>query len=105
MKIYLFLNETIITGYSLSAFEGATEVEVENPMSIKLGIDTFENGSIIAQIAPVNNTIRIMELKANLAATDYLCMKHADKVLSDEEYEPIRLQRQAWRDEINSLEA
>ena len=105
MKIYLFLDNTVITGYSLGAIEGTVEVEVENPNTIKLGIDTYENNSIIAQIAPVNNTIRIMELKANLAATDYLCMKHADKVLSDEEYEPIRLQRQAWRDEINTLEA
>lgn len=48
---------------------------------------------------------QIAELKANLADTDYQAIKYAEGWLTDEEYEPIKEQRQAWRDEINELEA
>lgn len=47
---------------------------------------------------------RIEELKALLTATDYQSHKHADGAMSDEDFEPIRALRQAWRDEINLLE-
>lgn len=50
------------------------------------------------------NAIKIKELKNNLENTDYKAIKHADGALTDEEYEPIRLQREAWRTEINKLE-
>lgn len=53
---------------------------------------------------PDNTANRIAELKANLTATDYQAIKYAEGWLTDEEYEPIRAQRQAWRDEINELE-
>lgn len=46
----------------------------------------------------------IAGLKQLLAATDYQALKHADGALSDEEYEPIRLERQELRDKINVLE-
>ena len=47
---------------------------------------------------------KIMELKQKLKDTDYQSHKHNECELSDEEFEPIRLQRKAWRDEINRLE-
>lgn len=47
---------------------------------------------------------QIITLKANLTETDYLSHKHNEGELTDEEFEPIRLQRKAWRDEINRLE-
>ena len=50
------------------------------------------------------HTERILELRKLLADSDYYCLKHADGALTDEEYAPIKAQRQAWRDEINSLE-
>ncbi len=40
----------------------------------------------------------------NLLLTDYMALKYAEGVLSEAEYEPIKRQRQAWRDEINSIE-
>lgn len=43
-------------------------------------------------------------LKQLLAATDYKALKHADGVISDVEYEPVKEERQAFRDKINSLE-
>ncbi len=43
-------------------------------------------------------------LKQLLAATDYKALKHADGAMSDEEYEPVRMERQKLRDEINRME-
>lgn len=47
---------------------------------------------------------RICELKYKLQETDYQAIKHFEGYLTDYEYEPIKAQRQAWRDEINELE-
>lgn len=47
---------------------------------------------------------RIYELKKYLSSTDYQAIKYSEGVMSEEEYAPIRAQRQAWRDEINELE-
>ena len=47
---------------------------------------------------------RISELKSLLSATDYKAIKYAEGLLSEEEYSPIKSQRQAYRDEINELE-
>lgn len=47
---------------------------------------------------------RIQELKQNLTNTDYQAIKYAEGQLSESEYDPIKAQRQSWRDEINQLE-
>jgi FtsZ-binding cell division protein ZapB len=47
--------------------------------------------------------IRIAELKGLLESTDYQAIKFAENELTAEEYEPMRLQRKAWREEIRSL--
>lgn len=46
----------------------------------------------------------IFELKEELNATDYKAIKYAEGVLTDEEYQPTGIQRQAWRHRINELE-
>ena len=46
----------------------------------------------------------ITALKSLLTDTDYKALKHADGVMSAEEYEPVRQQREEWRDKINALE-
>lgn len=46
----------------------------------------------------------ITALKSLLTDTDYKALKHADGVMSAEEYEPIRQQREEWRDKIYALE-
>ena len=62
----------------------------------------FDNdGSVIDYL---NAKGKIVELKQKLQETDYLAIKHFEGYLTDYEYEPIKLQRQAWRDEINQLE-
>lgn len=47
---------------------------------------------------------KIADLKQNLGNTDYKAIKYAEGLTSEEEYAPIKAQRQAWRDEINALE-
>ena len=47
---------------------------------------------------------KIAELKQKLANTDYKAIKYAEGVLTKEEYEPIKKERQALRDKINQLE-
>jgi len=48
--------------------------------------------------------MNIAGLKQILASSDYKALKHADGVLTDEEYEETRQERQKLRDEINALE-
>ena len=47
---------------------------------------------------------RIGDLKLFLQTTDYLAIKFAEGLITAEEYESIKQQRQGWRDEINRLE-
>ena len=49
--------------------------------------------------------IEIQQLKKQLSDTDYKAIKYAEVQLTEEEYSPIRLQRQSYRDRINELEA
>ena len=46
----------------------------------------------------------IHTLMRNLQETDYKTLKFFEGYLTAEEYEPIKAQRQAWRDEINVLQ-
>lgn len=48
--------------------------------------------------------LQILQLKQQLADTDYKAIKFAEGLISAEDYEPIKQQRQAWRNEINELE-
>lgn len=60
-------------------------------------------------IATIRNEIselmgRISNLKRNLDKTDYQAIKFAEGFISETDYADIKSQRQAWREEINSLE-
>lgn len=48
---------------------------------------------------------QIAELKQKLSDTDYQAIKYAEGWLTEEEYAPIKVQRQEWRDTINTLES
>ncbi len=56
------------------------------------------------QLEKATKKRRIIELKQNLKNTDYQAIKYAEGQLTEEEYAPMKAQRQAWRDEINYLE-
>lgn len=47
---------------------------------------------------------QIMALKEELAASDYKAIKYAEGLITAEDYEPIKAERQALRDRINELE-
>ena len=42
--------------------------------------------------------------KILLDSTDYQAIKHSEGAISDDDYEPIRVQREEWREAINVLE-
>ena len=48
---------------------------------------------------------QIMALKEELSASDYKAIKYAEGLITAEDYEPIKAERQALRDKINELEA
>lgn len=52
----------------------------------------------------LNKQFQIDLLKKKLADTDYKAIKYAEGLISDEEYAPIKAERQHFRDEINRLE-
>lgn len=56
------------------------------------------------QIAEISVEDKIAQLKGLLSNTDYQAIKYAEGWLTDDEYEPLKAQRQTWRDEINRLE-
>lgn len=47
---------------------------------------------------------QIASLKQQLSATDYKAIKYAEGWISEEDYTPIKAERQALRDRINALE-
>ena len=52
----------------------------------------------------LNKQFQIDLLKKQLLDTDYKAIKYAEGLISDEEYAPIKAERQRIRDEINALE-
>lgn len=59
---------------------------------------------INAEIELGKKVRRISELKQKLTDTDYKAIKFAEGILTTEDYAETKAQRQAWREEINSLE-
>ena len=70
----------------------------------------FDNGEYrivdVADSHPTRENVyaEIEQCKAQLAATDYQAIKHSEGLISEEDYAPIKAQRQALRDRINALE-
>ena len=64
------------------------------------------NGEYTIEDVTIELTIeeQIAELKAQLAETDYKAIKYAEGWITEEEYAPIRAERQEIRDQINLLE-
>jgi hypothetical protein len=59
-----------------------------------------------AQMLAKNNAIKeIAELKQKLKDTDYQAIKYAEGWITEEDYAPIKAERQEWRNEINRLQS
>ncbi len=61
-----------------------------------------------AEILEIENEytpeMRIAFLKQQLSDSDYKAIKYAEGLIGEADYQPIKAQRQAWREEINKLE-
>lgn len=67
---------------------------------IKLGYK-----EVVTTPPPVDeNEQRIWQLKELLQESDYKAIKYAEGWISEEDYAPIKAQRQQWRERINELE-
>lgn len=103
-----------IIGYAIvGGFVGGIDIETVPENFEKLFMPNryiYESGLITEDpdfTPPVDNTAllnQIEELKAELSATDYKALKYMEGWLTEEEYAPVKAQRQALRDQINELE-
>lgn len=48
---------------------------------------------------------KVINLKRELASTDYKALKYAEGAISDEDYAAVKAKRQVLRDQINELQA
>ena len=53
---------------------------------------------------PLHPSLQVIHLKRMLSATDYKAIKYSEGWLTEEEYAPVKAERQALREEINRLE-
>ncbi len=113
MTINLIVNENnIITGWqSYPIIDTLPLVSVDDPSTIRIGYDRYIDGAIVpddaayaAGQAKATAFTRILDLKAQLAATDYKLFKYMEGELTADEYAETKAERQAWRDEINQLQ-
>lgn len=62
------------------------------------------NGVAFYKLEKTPELVEIEELKQKLQNTDYQAIKYAEGQMTTDEYEPIKAERQNWRDRINELE-
>jgi len=114
MRINYYINaENRVTGWTaIPLNESLPIIDIENPESIRIGIDKIIEGQFIRddeKAEEVEESLhrddRIRELKKLLADTDYEAIKFTEGELTEEEFAPIKAQRHAWRLEIRELES
>ena len=49
--------------------------------------------------------LAISVCKQNLKLTDYKAIKYAEGLISEDDYKPIKAEREKWREQINNYEA
>jgi len=112
MKIYLIIENNIITGYSYDYLPAVPELTIDDPNTLRLGFDEFIDNKVVKHEAEYQKSLqrihsveRLAELKELLLNTDHKVVKYMEGLLTAEEYEEIKSQRQSWRNEINEIEA
>lgn len=112
MKINITLDKnnkiTNIITYPLN--KELITIDIDNLSDIRVGYDYFINNQIIKnetyeldiQIAEINR--QISEYKEKLNQSDYKALKYLEGFISEDDYKPIKEERQKYRDKINSLE-
>ena len=112
MKINITLDKnnkiTNIITYPLN--KNLITIDIDNLSDIRVGYDYFINNQIIKnetyeldmQLAEINR--QISECKEKLTQSDYKALKYLEGFISEDDYKPIKEERQKYRDKINSLE-
>jgi hypothetical protein len=108
MKISLEIDKNIVVGVYEEILPNHKTIEVTEDQ-LKFLIDNL--GNIDANLTVLKDLKREKELldaldnyHSLLQASDYKAIKYAEGLLTEDEYAPIKTQRQAWREEINRLE-
>ena len=113
---YILNSDNTIKAWTEIPFDDSKPfIEIEDSETLHLNIDKILKGKLVKNKTKLNKvkTIQsnisalqceIFALKKRLEETDYKLLKYMDGVLSEEEYLPIKEQRQQWRDSINELE-
>lgn len=87
-----------------ASFPGV-DIKVKDGVVVEMTENAGYVSALQASARKADCESRISELKRFLTETDYKAIKYAEGLLSDEEYAEARAERQAWRNEINALEA
>ena len=90
--------------YDLNAYSQAAEWCNNNNATIEDKGEYYEVVEIPAPTQEELNAAEIERLKAELAGTDYKCLKYIDGALTEEEYIEVRNYRAELREKINELE-
>lgn len=102
-RVEIPCDKTLYTQEQVDAIfknRGANQV-IKDVNGIPTAVDLYTE----SELAIADKKKRINELKALLQETDYQAIKYFEGFIIETDYAPIKAQRQAWRDEINALEA
>lgn len=92
------------TQEQLDSYSQAAEWCNSNNATIEDKGDFYEVVEIPAPTEEELNANKIEQLKAELSATDYKCLKYVDGALTEEEYAEVKKYRADLRKQINELE-
>lgn len=98
------INKPIETQETLDEYSKTAEWCNENNATIEDKGEYYEVVEIPAPTQEELNEIKIAQLKVELSATDYKCLKYVDGALTEEEYAEVKKYRADLRKQINELE-
>jgi len=104
MKRINIIND-LIRACPFNENEPFVEVDDKTLDNIMMGKIVAKKGKLVDVSQEIAAKQRIQELIKLLESTDYKAIKFAEGLISADEYEEIKAQRQAWREEINRLES
>lgn len=91
--------------YDLNDYSATAKWCNENNATIEDKGEYYEVVEIPAPTQEELNAAEVERLKAELAATDYKCLKYVDGALSEAEYAKVKEYRAGLRARINELES
>ena len=98
------INKPLETQEQLDEYSKTAEWCNKNNATIEDKGEYYEVVEIPAPTQEELNAVEIERLKAELASTDYKCLKYVDGALSEEEYAETKAYRAELRQRINELQ-